>query len=91
MAAKKEVDRVVQVSVTEVTFSSGRHQRQEFIRLEVDGASVQIPVSAEIKAYWNEQFVRPNPTPLQQRRFATFMNVMRAAYKKGREDSNGKN
>ena len=70
------------VSITEVSFSEGR---QRSIRVEIDGAIVNIPVSAEVYAYWHDQFVRPNPTPQQRKRFTTLINVLRAAYKEGQK------
>ncbi len=73
----------VKVSVTEVSISSGRRR---YLRVEIDGRDVQIPVDDAVYQIWQEQFVRGNPTALQRRRFATFMNVVRAAYKKGHED-----
>jgi hypothetical protein len=68
------------VSITEVTFSAGP---QHHIRVEIEGEDVRIPVSGEVFAYWQEQFVRPNPPPQQRKRFSTLMNVVRAAYKEG--------
>lgn len=73
-------------SVTEIVISSGK---QKFIRVTVDGQDVRIPVDDDIYAYWQEQFVRNNPTPQQRKRFGTFMNVVRAAYKKGLKDGKG--
>lgn len=70
------------VSITEVTFSEGPKRN---IRVEIDGAIASIPVSAEVYAYWHDQFVRPNPTPQQRKRFSTLMNVVRAAYKEGQK------
>ena len=70
------------VSITEVSFSKGPRRA---IRVEIDGATVEIPVSAEVYAYWHDQFVRPNPTPHQRKRFATLMNVVRAAFKEGQK------
>jgi hypothetical protein len=55
--------------------------------LNVDGEDIRIPVSGEVHAYWQQQFVRNNPTPQQRQRFATLMNVVRAAYKQGVADS----
>lgn len=75
------------VSITEVTFSKGPERK---IRVEIDGETVQIPVSTEIYAYWQEQFVRPNPTAQQRKRFSTLMNIVRAAFKEGQKHAGGK-
>ncbi len=78
MAEKK-----VTVNITEVTVSMGNPAH---VDVNIDGQMVRIPVSAEVKAYFNEQFVRPNPTPAQRKKFATVMNLLRAAYLKGKHD-----
>ncbi len=75
------------VSITEVTFSKGPKRN---IRVEIDGQKVNIPVNADVYAYWHEQFVRPNPTPQQRKRFSTLMNVVRAAYKEGQKRRTGR-
>ncbi len=85
MASQKQS---VTISVTSVTVSASKGRRKT-IRVNVNGQDVRIPVSDDVYAYWNEQFVRENPTPLQRKRFATFMSVLREAYLKGVED--GKN
>lgn len=69
------------ISITEVSFGEGPKGRH--IRVEIDGETVKIPISEEIYAYWHSQFVRPNPTPQQRKRFTTLMSVVRAAYKEG--------
>jgi hypothetical protein len=74
------------VSITEVTFSEGPKRN---IRVEIDGEMIDIPVSAEVYAYWHDQFVRPNPTAQQRKRFSTLMNVVRAAYKEGEAHASG--
>jgi hypothetical protein len=73
----------VTISVAEVTFTKGK---KKSVRINVDGQNVDIPVDEQIYAYFNEQFLRPNPTELQRKRFATIMNVLRAAYFKGVSD-----
>jgi hypothetical protein len=73
----------VTYSVTEVTITSGRRAT---IRFSLDGKEVSIPVSAEIKAYFDEQFSRPNPTHHQKKRYSTVMNLLRAAYLAGKSD-----
>ncbi|MGA2886182.1 MAG: hypothetical protein ABSE80_13720 [Halobacteriota archaeon] len=60
-------------------FSS--HRDNHYIRIEIDGAMINIPVSDEIYAYWQAQFVRSNPTDLQRNRYAMLKNLIRAAYK----------
>jgi hypothetical protein len=69
--------------ITEVTVATGRTAT---IEVEIGDRKVRVPVPAEVKAYFNEQFVRRNPTPTQSKRFATLMNLLRAAYQKGKED-----
>jgi hypothetical protein len=60
------------------------HQR--YICLEINNRIIPIPVPNDVCAYWREQFVRQRPTSAQRQRFTTLMNVLRAAYIKGRED-----
>ena len=71
------------VSVTEVTVTTGRSSK---INLIVDGKQVSIAIPAEVKAYFDGQFSRPHPTELQKKKYATIMNLMRAAYLQGRKD-----
>jgi hypothetical protein len=71
-------------SITEITFTTGRQAKIEF---DLDGRRVSIPVTGEIKAYFDAQFSRSNPTPLQRRKYATVMNLLRAAYLAGRADA----
>ena len=71
------------ISVTEVTFV---HGKTKSIRVKLDGNYVNIPVDETVYAYFNEQFLRTNPTALQKKKFATIMNVLRAAYQKGKAD-----
>jgi hypothetical protein len=59
---------------------------QRHIRLEIDSRIISVPVPDDIYAYWHEQFVRPNPTPTQKKRYTTLMNLLRAAYTKGQKD-----
>lgn len=76
MATKKTVVRSTTVVVTEAP--------EQFIHLDVDDRRVSIPVSADVKAYFNEQF--KTNTENQQKRHRTVMNLLRAAYKKGFRD-----
>ncbi|HSA34151.1 MAG TPA: hypothetical protein P5077_10530 [bacterium] len=71
------------INVTEVTIVKGKTKD---IRINFDGSDVKIPVDESVYAYFQQQFFRENPTALQRKRFATVMNVLRAAYLKGRED-----
>ena len=76
----------VTVTVTEVSVSSGK---KKAIRVKINDRDVHIPVDEAVYAYFNEQFTRPTPTPQQKKRFATLMNLLRAAYLKGHEDGSG--
>lgn len=69
------------IRVTEVTYGSAGSSKT--IRIEIDGVIVRVPVSPEVYAHWHEQFVRPNPTTQQKKRFTTLMNIIRAAYQAG--------
>lgn len=71
------------ISVTEVSISSGPRKT---IRVKIDDRDIGIPVDQSVYAYFKEQFLRESPTPPQKRRFATIMNVLRAAYQKGYSD-----
>lgn len=74
----------VHVSITEVTTLVGKTKG---FRLSVDGHEVTIPVDEALFAHYHDQFYRENGgTPQQKKRFATLMNLMRAAYKKGLAD-----
>ncbi len=86
MATKKKsaTPRNVTFSITEVTIHTGKTAS---LRFRVDGEEVTVNVPAELKAYFSEQFVRPNPTSAQKKRYATLMKLLEAAYKKGREDA----
>ena len=67
----------VNISVTEITIKSGKTAT---INFDLDSRRVSVPVDAEVKAYFNSQFVRSNPTSQQRKRFSTLMDVLRAAY-----------
>jgi len=75
------------ISITEVTISSGKKKN---FKLEVDGQLIMIPVDDEIFAHYKDQLWRDSPTQKQKNVFATVMNLMRAAYLKGREDGKTK-
>ena len=70
--AKQATD--VTINITEVTFVSGKTKN---IRVNIDGQAVQIPVDEAVYAYFDEQFLRKNPTALQRKRFGTLMNALR--------------
>jgi len=65
---------------------SSSQRDNHLFRIEIDGEMINIPVSDEIYAYCQAQFVRSNPTDLQRKRYATLKNLIRAAYKEGFRD-----
>lgn len=69
------------VIVSQIVVTKGK---KAYIGVKINDKTVQIPVSTELKAYFNEQF-KMNTVP-QQKRFATLMNIVRAAYLQGLED-----
>lgn len=71
------------INAYSVTVTSGKTKN---LNIDIDGKKVSIPVDEEIFAYFMAQFYRENPSPLQRKRFATVMNLIRAAYIKGRSD-----
>lgn len=73
----------VTVNVTEVTIVSGKKKN---IKVNIDGVNVHIPVDEGVYAYFHDQFSREYPTALQRKKFATIMNLLRAAYVKGVSD-----
>jgi predicted metal-dependent hydrolase len=74
----------VTYSVSEVTVSTGKTSQIKFM---VDDRKVTVQVPPELKAHFDQQFSRENPTPLQKRKYATLMNLLRAAYLAGRRDA----
>jgi hypothetical protein len=80
-----KADRQLNVMVREVVLSVGN--KTEYIKVNIDGTDVRIQVAPEVKAYFAEQFVREAPTPRQKKKFATVMNLLRAAYLQGRADA----
>ena len=74
------------ISVAEFSFSTGP---KKSIKINIDGKDVGVPIDQSVYAYFSEQFLRENPTPRQRQRFATIMNVARAAYQKGYVDGKG--
>ncbi len=77
-------DQKINISITEITVSTGKLAS---IELHIDDKKVTIPVPSEIRADFNNQFSRPNPTPLQRKKYGTLMALMRAAYKAGQASS----
>jgi hypothetical protein len=71
------------INVTEVTLVTGKKKN---VRVKIGGVDVNIPVDEGVHAYFKEQFLRQNPTPLQRRKFATIMSLLQAAYLKGFSD-----
>ena len=74
----------IKATITEVTISTGKMRP---ITVTIDGQQVRIPVDSEIRAYFNEQFTRQNPSKLQRKRYVTLMNLISAAYKQGKADA----
>ncbi len=74
----------VTYSISEVTVTSGA---QSALTLHIDGQLVKITVPTELKAYFDAQFSRPNPTKLQSQKYTTLMNLMKAAYLQGKNDA----
>ena len=60
---------------------------QRSVNFNLGARRVSVPVPDDIKAYFNEQYVRENPTPLFRKRYSTLQNLMRLAYLKGAEDA----
>ncbi|MBE0544376.1 MAG: hypothetical protein IH623_23795 [Verrucomicrobia bacterium] len=79
-----EKTKQVSVSITEVTHISGKTTK---IVIVIDEKKVTITVPVEIKAFFDSQFSRPNPSALQKKKYATVMNLMKAAYLQGRADA----
>ena len=75
--------KTIKLSITKVMVMTGRTSK---IQLNIDGKRVGVTVPSEVKAYFNQQFSRSNPTVLQKKKYATIMNLMRAAYLQGCHD-----
>jgi hypothetical protein len=71
------------MTITEVTMVSGK---TKYIRIKLDGKDVRIPIDEAIYAYFKSQFSRDNPTSNQKKRFATLMQLLKAAYLHGLEE-----
>ncbi len=69
--------------INEATFAKGKTATIDFL---VDRKPVTVTVPTELKAYFTEQFCRPNPTANQRRRYTTLMRLLGAAYTKGVQD-----
>jgi hypothetical protein len=75
--------KTLKLSITKVTVTTVETSK---LHIDIDGVRIGIDISAEVKAYFDQQFSRPNPTPQQKRKYATIMNLMRAAYLQGKMD-----
>lgn len=73
------------ISVTEITILSGR---KKAFKLKVNDKDVSIPIDEALFTHYQEQFYRPSPTLQQRNKFATLLNLMRAAYIQGQKDAN---
>lgn len=60
---------------------------QKSVDFLVGDRKVKILVPDDIKAYFNSQFVRDNPTAGFKKRYATLKNLMRLAYSQGMTDA----
>ncbi len=56
---------------------------QKYIELKLNGKFVRVYVENDVKAHFDEQFVREKPSVLQKKKYTTLMNLMNAAYKQG--------
>jgi len=74
----------IKATIMEVTIPT---VKMSAITVKIDGQLVKIPVESEIRAYFNEQFPRQNPSKIQRKRYVTLMNLMSAAYKHGKADA----
>ena len=78
------VEKNVRVSITEVTYISGKVTH---LYLYIDDKKVGITIPVELKAYFDDQFSRPSPSALQKKKYTTVMNLMKAAYLQGKADA----
>jgi hypothetical protein len=69
------------VSLTKLVVHS---TQKPTVIIKVDGRDTKIPVSSALKADFTNQFVRPNPSALQKRKFRTLKALMASAYAAGR-------
>ena len=76
-------DKSFAMTITEVTIVSGK---TKYIQIKLDGKEVHIPIDEAIYAYYKSQFFRDNPTSNQKKRFATLMQLLKAAYLYGRKE-----
>lgn len=76
----------VRISITEVAYVSGKTTE---LFIYIDDVKVSITIPVELKAYFDAQFSRPNPTALQKKKYATVVNLMKAAYLQGKADARG--
>lgn len=71
----------IKITIDEVAIRSGQTAE---ILIYIDDRKVKISVPKEVKAHFDDQFVRPNPTSLQKKKYTTLMALLRAAYNAGR-------
>lgn len=77
----------IQINILNIVVEEGAGAEDATLNLRIGDETIRVPISRELKAYFEEQFVRPNPTPQQRRRYSTLMNLLRSAYMKGRQDA----
>ena len=65
LAEGQEMVKEVNISLTEITITSGK---KATIIFDLDDRKVSVPIDAEVKAYFVSQFVRSNPTSQQRKR-----------------------
>ncbi len=71
------------ISITEITVTTGETSK---IKFDFNGKVVYISIPSELKAYFDSQFSRPNPSAIQKRKYSTLMNLMRYSYAQGIAD-----
>jgi len=55
------------------------------VTIKVGAKDIHVAVTPALRAYFNSQISRPNPTPLQRKKYKTIMKLMEAAYCAGRD------
>ena len=71
------------INITQISVSTGPSRT---IKLRIEDKNVDIPVDAELHAYFKSHFVRDKPSVKQREEYATIMRLMVAAYKQGTKD-----
>jgi hypothetical protein len=62
-------------------------QNTSYVKITVAETTVRTPVPPAVKAYFDSQFSRKNPSDLQRKRYKTLTVLMRLAYEEGRKAS----